>query len=164
LSLCFVDGSDLKVERPTWQDDDRDKIEARMTEIVIELVLTAERHYRDHEILWRVERRAELEEEDRKHEIAAQRAERARQERIKQARIDGLLRDARGFEQANTIRKYVEAVCSAQAGKTNSTAEFEQWREWSLAEADRIDPTVGGRYLLASVDDEGAIDGSRASG
>ena len=167
LSLSFVDRSESKADSPPWQDGDGVKIEERLTEIAIELVLTAERHYRENEIRshqWRVKRRADLEEEARQREIAAQRAERARQERSKQARIDRLLKDARKFEQANTIRQYVEAVCFAQAGKTNSAAEFEQWREWSLAEADRVDPTIGGRYLLVLVDDEGTIDGSGAGG
>jgi hypothetical protein len=32
--------------------------------------------------------------------------------------------------------------------------EFEQWKDWALAEADRIDPAIGGRFLTAMQNDD----------
>ena len=65
LESCY--GSDK--QRLSWQDDDSSKIEARIAEIARELVLTAEVQYRESALRhyrWRVERKAELEEEERK--------------------------------------------------------------------------------------------------
>jgi len=94
---------------------------------------------------WRVERKSELEEEERERKAEAQRAERERQERLEQARVDSLLKDAAAFEQAGVIRRYVEAIRSVQKCSGDSLAEeFVRWSNWALAQADRIDPAIGG--------------------
>lgn len=86
-----------------------------------------------------------LEEEERQRKCEAERAEKERQKRIEQARTDRLLGDAAAFQQAAEIRKYVEAIALSQArNRTSSAEEFEQWSRWALAQADRIDPTIGG--------------------
>jgi hypothetical protein len=113
LESCY--GSDKK--RLSWQDDDSDKIEARIAEIARELVLTAEVQYRESALRhyqWHVERKAELEEEERKRKLEAERRERERLKRLEQGRIDRLLKDAAAFQQAAAIRKYVEAIQLAQ--------------------------------------------------
>jgi hypothetical protein len=142
----------------TWQDDDAQKLETRMTDIAVQLILTAEIKYREHALhhyQWRIKRKAELEEEERKCKLEAERAEKERQKRIEQGRINRLLRDAAAFQQAGEIRKYVEAIRQAQAlDSSSSIDEVEQWSQWALAQADRIDPAVGGRFLKAMQDEE----------
>lgn len=153
-----MQGRGSEASRAIWQDDEDSKIERRLTEITIELILTAELQYRDgqiHQYEWRVKRRAELEEKERQRKIEAERAERARQKRIEQARIDRLLKDAAAFQQANEIRKYVEALRPSQIGREMaSSEEFDRWSKWALAQADRIDPAIHGSFLAAMRDEE----------
>jgi hypothetical protein len=142
----------------TWQDDDAQKLETRMTDIAVQLILTAEIKYREHALhyyQWRIKRKAELEEEERKRKLEAERAEKERQKRIEQGRINRLLRDAAAFQQAGEIRKYVEAIRQARAlDDSYSIDEIEQWSQWALAEADRIDPAIGQRFLKPMQDEE----------
>jgi len=140
----------------TWQDNDAQKLESRMTEIAIQVILTAEVQYREgalRQYQWRVQRKAELEEEERERKLKAERKEKERQKRIEQSRINRLLRDAAAFQQAREIRKYVEAIRLAQAGDGSSTIdEVDRWSTWALAQADRIDPVIGGKFLKAMED------------
>jgi hypothetical protein len=114
--------------------------------------LTAEVQYREGTVRnyeWRVRRKAELEEEERERKRQAERAERERQKRLEQARIDRLLKSAAAFQQAGAIRKYVEAIRATQADNAAcSVEELERWCQWALAEAERIDPAVAGKFLL----------------
>jgi hypothetical protein len=156
LCLSILDSPNSEKTRASWQDGEA-KLETQMTEVAIQVVLTAEIEYRESAIRqyqWRVQRKADLEEQQRQRKIEAERAERERQKRIEQARIDRLLRDAAAFHQAEEIRKYVAAIRSALDERTYSAEEFERWRRWALAEADRIDPTVGGAFLKAMRDEE----------
>jgi hypothetical protein len=141
----------------TWHDDDVQKIETRMTDIAVQLILTAEIQYREHALhhyQWLIKRKAEVEEEERKRKLEAERAERERQKRIEQGRINRLLRDAAAFQQAGEIRKYVEAIRQANALDGSSIEEVEQWSKWALAQADRLDPALGQRFSNAMQDEE----------
>lgn len=163
LSLSILEGLGSENERVTWQDDDGGKLETRIAEIVVQLILTAECQYRESTVRgyqWRVERKAELEEEERKRKLQAERAERERQRRLKQARIDRLLKDAQAFRQARAIRNYVEAIRLAQSGNgVCSTDELERWSQWALGEADRIDPAIGNGFLASMQDEDDAQHG-----
>jgi hypothetical protein len=151
-------GSDK--ERLSWQDDDSNKIEARIAEIARELVVTAEVQHRESALRhyqWRVERKAVLEEEERKRKLEAERRERERVKRLEQGRIDRLLKDAAAFQQAAAIRKYVEAIQLTQGCSGVATADdLERWSKWALAQADRIDPAIGGSFLKAMRDEDNA--------
>ena len=142
----------------TWQDDDVQKLEAHMTDIAIQLILTAEIKYREnvvHGYQWRIKRKAELEEEQRKRKVEAERAEKERQKRLEQARVNRLLRDAAAFQQAGEIRKYVDTIRRTLAREgSSSSEEVEKWSQSALSQADRIDPAVGGRFSKAMQDDE----------
>lgn len=150
LSLAIVDGGNAERPLVTWQDDDGAKLETKMTEIAIEAVLAAESQYRESAIRqyqWRIERKAKFEQEERQRQIQAERAERERQKRIEQGRIDRLLQDASAFYQAGQIRRYVEAIGSALRTDACPIPEFEHWKEWALAQADRIDPVQNKSFL-----------------
>lgn len=121
-----------------------------MTDIAVQVILTTEIHYREGALRhyqWRVQRKAELEEEARKRKLEAERAERERLKRIEQARINRLLRDAAAFQQAGAIRQYVEAIRSSPARDTTSASALEQWSQWALAQAYRIDPAISGEVF-----------------
>lgn len=141
-----------------WQDSAENKLEALMTEMTVEVILTAERQYRDSELRqheWLVKRKAELEEQERQRQIAAEKAARERLRRIERARIDRLLKDAAALQQANIIRQYVDALRTLQTSKAMTSAEeFDRWMAWALEQADRIDPTVGGRFTDTQHDEE----------
>jgi len=157
LSLSILQSPGSENERIAWQDDGQSKVETRITEIAIQIILTAELQYRESAIRsyeWRVQRKAELEEEERERKRQAERAERERQKRLEQARIDRLLKSAAAFQQAGAIRKYIEAIRATQTDNSAcSREELERWSQWALAEADRIDPVVGGRFLLVMQDE-----------
>jgi hypothetical protein len=158
LSLSILESYGSENARFAWQDDDRGKLESRITEIAIQIILTAELQYREgalHSHEWRVQRKAELEEEERERVRQAERAERERRKRLEQARIERLLKDAAAFQQAGTIREYVQTILSTQRDNNRacSSEELERWSRWALAEADRIDPAVGDKFLLAMKDE-----------
>lgn len=160
LALSILEGLGSQKERTVWQDDESGKLEARMTNVAVQVVLTAEVQHREravHHYQWRVERKAQLEEEERKRKIEAERVERERQRRMEQARIDRLLGDAAAFHQAGEIRQYVELLRERQSSNATVSPEtFEEWSRWALAQADRIDPSVGDAFLNAIKDEDGA--------
>lgn len=153
LSLSIRRSINSTESTVTWKDGDESKLEALMTEIAVEVILTAERQYRESELRdyeWRVKRKVELEEQERQRKIAAEKAAKERQRRIEQAKIDRLLKDAAALQQANAIRQYVDALRARQANNSlTSPEEFERWSTWALAQADRIDPAMGGRFTEA---------------
>jgi hypothetical protein len=109
LSLSILESANSEKALRTWQDDDGSKLETYITEIAIELVLLAEIRYRErtiHQYEWRVERKAQLEEEERKRKLESERVEQERQKRVEQARIDRLLR-GRGSISASWRNKKV---------------------------------------------------------
>jgi hypothetical protein len=157
LSLSILEGVSSEKERISWKDGEGGKLETRIREIVVEVVLTAEIQHRSDALRlykWRVERKAELEEEERKRKLEAERHERERLKRLEQGHIDRLLRDAAAFQQAGVIRNYVQAIRSAfPSDGPLPTAELETWSSWALAQADRIDPSIGSAFLRSMRDE-----------
>ena len=64
-------------------------------------------------------------------------------------------KDAAALQQANAIRQYVDTLRTFQT-KTALTSpeEFDSWTNWALAQADRIDPAIGGAFIDAVRDEE----------
>jgi hypothetical protein len=156
LSIVRGYGSDSAIK--SWQDDNDGKLEAKLTDAAIEIVLAAEVQYREgviREYEWRVKRKAELEQEVIRRRIEAERAEKERLRKLEQARVDRLLQDAAAFRRAEDIRNYVRLIRTAAEPSINSTEELERWSSWALAVADRIDPAVGGKFLSAMQDHTG---------
>jgi hypothetical protein len=122
-------------------------LETKLTEIAIQVVLLAQVRYREDAIShyqWRVERNAELEEEDRRRRMEIEQAERERLKLLEEARIDRLPSDATAFQQASVIREYVAKIQRAQLSSPKIPEdELQRWRRWVLAQADRIDPSLG---------------------
>ena len=100
MSLSILESANSETVRTTWQDHDARKLETHMTEIAVQIVVTAEIQHREaavRQFQWRVQRKAALEEEERRRRLEAERAERERQKRLEKARGDRLLRDAMAF-------------------------------------------------------------------
>jgi hypothetical protein len=123
----------------SWMDDEKGRLEDKLTEIVVGLAIVSERESRRWQAEtaeWRRKREAEEAEERRKAREKAEREERERIEAGEKARRDGLLNEAANWRNARLIREYVDARRSA----TTPSIEFDAWTRWALEEADRIDP------------------------
>jgi hypothetical protein len=59
--------------------------------------------------------------------------------KIERARVRQLYRDARNWHRAERLRNYIAAVTPGTPIWKN---DFNQWRSWALAEADRVDPLM----------------------
>jgi hypothetical protein len=84
-----------------------------LAEIAVEIVTTAEPNHRDgclHQYEWRVQRKAQLEEELRQHQLVSERQERERRQRLERARIDRRLDEAASLRRSEDIRAYVQGV------------------------------------------------------
>jgi hypothetical protein len=62
-----------------------------------------------------VQRKAQLEEDARNHQLQIEREERARRQQLEQARIDRLLDEATSLRRATDIRAYVDALRTTAA-------------------------------------------------
>lgn len=143
----------------SWEDTDKIKLEKHLDDIVIELIASGERQYREYQqrhYEWVVKRKADLIEEIRKREEEAKRKERERRIALEKARVDRLLGDATALRQAADIRTYVEAVRQRCSDEDNpvSADELEAWASWALAQADRLDPVRSGRFVQRMKDPE----------
>lgn len=152
---------DYDREQMSWQDGEGARLESLIQDIAVEVVTAAEVNYRERcvrDFEWRVQRKAQLEEEIREQQLQAEREQREHQLRLEQARVDRLLEEAASLRRATDIRAYVDAVRRTAMGDTVSVSwdKVEQWSQWALAEADRIDPVKTGRFLQGHDEDDSA--------
>ncbi|MEM7213987.1 MAG: hypothetical protein AAF423_00485 [Pseudomonadota bacterium] len=141
----------------SWEDNGNNKLEGIMTDIVVELIICGERQYRDSKQChyeWIVESKAKLIEEIRLRKEEAARKETERIAALEKARIDRLLGDTIAFRQAKDIRAYVADIeCLITTGEVPVKKHlFDNWREWALAQANRIDPVHSGTFLDSMTD------------
>lgn len=159
LRFALLTGGPSSGTDQIWEETDKKKIEPCMTEIVQELIIAGERHYRDgcqRHYDWMVKRKSDVLEKIRKQREEAERKERERLAALEQARIDRLMRDAANFRMAADIRTYVKDVAAqvASGDVSVSQEDLNTWSAWALAQAERIDPARSGRYLDAMRDKE----------
>jgi hypothetical protein len=80
------------------------------------------------------------EEEDRKRQVLARRAQELReQQEAERLRIDALLADAAAWEQSRVLRSYIEAV-GARGPGAGDQESLGQWLAWAKSQADCLDP------------------------
>lgn len=158
LTLSILESYGSELAEQSWSDGSGSKLEAQMADIAVRIVLLAEERYREsaqRRYQWRIKRKAELEEEQRRRKLEAERAELERQKRLEQERIDGLLRDAAAYQQALTIREYVQKIERVQSSSPLvSTEDLQRWRAWALSQVDRIDPSLNGSFLAGMRSEE----------
>lgn len=152
----------LKAARTTdganksWQDTDQKPLEDQLTEVMVEMLISAENSYRNGIIRrreWVIERKAEAEAELQRRKDEAERQERARQEKLARERIGRLLSQSHALSRANQIRSYVQMVRSRGAEMPVEPDALDKWAIWAESEADRIDPVRNGTIALAIQDD-----------
>lgn len=141
-----------------WEDTKDSLIEDHVDAIIVSLIVAGEVQYRQSEIehvAWLKERKANLVEELRKQKEEAERREREQRIKTEKARVDRLLGEADALRQSQAIRSYVAMVRAQNAGASLplSADKIEAWAAWALAQADRIDPVLTGKFLTYEADD-----------
>lgn len=138
---------DGRREPRQWQDSKDTKLEEQLTEIAVSLAVDAEaaaRYAVERRRAGLLERRREIVEKRRKEHDAVILAARAEARRFVKLTYQKLLSEARRYSQAQEIRAYVEAASDAVGAGLDG---LEEWRSWALAQADAIDPVLGGAFL-----------------
>jgi hypothetical protein len=149
-----LQGFDRLKSRVSWEDDDVKKLEQRIKEMAVELIVAGECQYREsaqRHYDWRVQRKVQLEKEAQLRKAEQERLERERQIKIERERTEWLLGEATALRQANEIRAYVEAVRSGTVVTQDSipSDQINIWATWALTQADRIDPIKTGAFYKA---------------
>jgi hypothetical protein len=133
-----------------WSDEVGAKIEGRLTEIVMEILLAGEAEYRHRAMRGharKLARRAELEREVLRQRDKAERRDRERRLAEEKARRDHLFGQAGAWRAAEDLRGFVAAVLSAPQPAAQD--DVQRWAKWALAEADALDPMSSGNLSLA---------------
>ncbi|MBX3121570.1 MAG: hypothetical protein KF854_00750 [Nitrospira sp.] len=145
LSLSFTRSS-TGDEKSQWSDEDG-RLESKLTEILIEMLVTAEVSYRRSLVAkrqWLIDRKSEAQTELVRRQLQADREAREREQRLARERVGRLLTQAKMIERADRIRTYATAIVS-RADRIGASAEqVAQWAAWARQEADRIDPSRNG--------------------
>ena len=153
MALC---GGDQPIE--TWTDAEGQPLETRLADIAVAIVVHGERVCRSsaqHHRQWVIGQKAKIAEEERRKEAERRRLERERVDRLEKARVGRLLAQARALREAEEIRAYVSAVRDRQTALDDplSAAGFQQWADWALSQANRIDPVLSGSFRAVQDDD-----------
>ncbi|MEQ1863617.1 MAG: hypothetical protein ABL996_03080 [Micropepsaceae bacterium] len=141
---------EISITGDSWTDDESGRVENRIGEIVLKLIVAGEVQYRAnarraYENAYR--RRAEME-----HRLTEQRAEEARLAREKTLKAEAerrrtLRRMAADHRAAQDIRAFVKATMAVFDPGKAMEKEATDWVAWALGVADQIDPV--GRHQIA---------------
>jgi hypothetical protein len=159
MQLSFRRGWSGAPSGPSWQDKPGAPLERQLREVAAAVIVFAEETLRAAVAgvhTWRIKRKGELEETERKRKLEEERQRRIRQAKREQARVDHLLGQARALEQARQIRTYVDAVRCANhaAPEPMSAGELDAWSAWALEQAARIDPVLSSAYKTRPLEPE----------
>lgn len=134
--------------RISWADTADTALETCLTEIAVEFVVIAESLHRENaerHHAWLIERKADHERRKAEAEAVRLEAIRSRTEAFETAKRDMLLGHARDLDHARTLRRLVEDVPVRKGDAPGDDAEA--WAQFVRAEADRLDPVTGDRFL-----------------
>src|SRR6185312_10093315 len=118
LCLAFGMARDRARANKFWEDNDERSLEDQLTDIVVEMLVSAEVSYRNSLVRnreWIIERKAAAEAELKRRKEEAERKARELQEKSARDRIAHLLAQARALDRADQIRAYVESARSRVA-------------------------------------------------
>lgn len=131
-------------------DDETGKLERKLAEAAIEIVVAGEIAYRkraedsyQRALEHREYLRAELDRRRREAERLAEERRLAEQK----ARRELLFQQAHDWRLAQDIRAFVQDV-QARDPDAAKDPGFEQWRRWALVEADALDPSQNGSFSV----------------
>lgn len=133
----------------SWEDADGKPFESLLREVVTELLVTGEAHYRAGAVAhhqWVIERRAELIEEARRRKVEEERRERERLAKLEKERLDRLFAAAEAWRRAADLRAFVDAVRVATGDLKIPIDTVERWASDALTAADRLDPLRSGQF------------------
>ena len=133
----------------SWEDTEGKRIESLLREVVTELMVAGEAHYRAGAYAhhaWVIERRAELIEEARRRRIEEERRERERLAKLEKERLERLFAAANDWRRAADLRAFVEAVIAANTDGNVPSDKLERWATKAREAADRLDPLRGGQF------------------
>ncbi|MBI1360260.1 MAG: hypothetical protein GC155_08250 [Alphaproteobacteria bacterium] len=140
-----VRSSDEGGQTLVWRDEDDRKIETRLTEIVVALLLHGEWSYRAsciHRYRYALERREEMKALLVQQKAEAEAAERKRRADEEKRQRGILLHQARDWRQAADLRAFIATVEAGQAGGDG----LEAWASWARGIADRLDPLTSSDF------------------
>lgn len=156
LKFSIFKGAGTDLERISWTDTDEQSLEAQLSTIAAEIIVSGELQYREHQV-WiyeqAVRRREEIRQEEIRKKLAAEKAERERLIKLEADRLTRLTDSAENYHRAQTIRAFVASVVSMPAPGVDSES-VARWKDWALLQADKIDPIATGR-IWGDVNDEG---------
>jgi hypothetical protein len=147
--LCLTLSGDAPGVTTRWEDNEGSLLEARITEIIIGMLIAGEHFHRrwlEQKAAWERQRREEAEHAAQKRKEEEERRQRERLAAIEKAKLDDLLRSADAWRSAHNLRNYIKAV-QAAAGQQQATDEFQAWSRWALGEANKLDPISSGRDM-----------------
>jgi hypothetical protein len=135
------------VGRNSWRDKTSKRLEEQLNDVMIGLI-TASRIIRERDLEWERKRQLELEEQQR-------RAELARLQQIEQGRRGQLDKLVDAWIRSLNIRQFLahyENTLSKQGSTASENLEA-RWLSWARSYADELDPMTGdhlGKSLLAT--------------
>jgi hypothetical protein len=134
-------------ERLFWSDGEDGKLEDRVREIGVAIVLTGERQYRKSRAFSYWMNRRSFDEKIEKARQAREEAERQEREARLQAerdRVARLLGQVNARQQAQQIRAYVNEVLTSPHAVEGRAFEGDRdtWAGWARAVADGLDPLI----------------------
>ncbi|AXE97333.1 hypothetical protein [Paraburkholderia hospita] len=132
-------------ERLFWSDDEEGKLEDRLLEICVAIVLTGERQYRKaRQFSYDWDRHSFDEKAERKRKAREEAEQREREARLQadRDRVARLLDQVSAHQQAQRIRAYVDEVLSSADAVAGRAFEGDRdvWAYWARTVADRLDP------------------------
>jgi len=116
MKLTIPAGHGASANEASRQDTDAARIEAELHEAVVALIVAGEAQYRaavHAHLEWLIDRKAELEEEERRRWAEEERRERERLAKLERERLERLFSAANDWRRAADLRAFVEAVRAA---------------------------------------------------
>lgn len=147
IKLCADGWGPMPGVTTEWQDTEDQMLEHRAHEVARDILVLAEMLYRSHVLQqyeWRVERKNELEEKARQRREQQEREERERKAKLEQECRDWLLQQSSNLQKANEIRTFVQTMDQRMNDAVSDVDanRYQQWRQWALSEANRLDPLL----------------------
>ncbi len=127
----------------SWIDRPSDKLESRLTEIVVQTITYGEVQLRsgaEYAFTSAWEHRRKMEALLQKQREEADQREHERRLKAERERRNGLLRMARDLRKANEIRTLVAEIQRARGTDPHEAEKVEKWARWATEVADRTDP------------------------
>lgn len=137
-------------ERLFWSDGEDGRLEDRLREIGVAIVLTGERQYRkslQFSYEWNRRSFEERVEQTRKAREEAEQQKRGARLQAEKDRVARLFAQVSARQQAQQIRAYVDEVLASPDAVTGRAFEGDRdtWAGWARSVADQLDPLLPGR-------------------